>query len=76
MSVTGRFKQNEEAQERDFINRTERELINNLLKKMEKTIDPHDVTYRDTVKAVLAKHDITATDALVDDLLAWKRTSL
>jgi hypothetical protein len=67
--MTDRFKKEESAAERDFINRQERELLKSLLKRVGGA-DAHKAS-DDALATVLAKHKVNVP-GLAEDLKAWK----
>ena len=79
----GPLKDKERAAEKMFFDKEERKTMAKLLKKLQiqeeggdpdidavKVATPKD---SQSLKSVLAKHNVRASDALVQDILAWKR---
>lgn len=65
------FLKKEAAAERDFINKAERDLLKNLLKKVSVAADPNFANTKVDLVAILNKHKVNVTPALVDDLVKW-----
>jgi ribosomal protein S20 len=76
MSTMDNFKKNEQLMERDFINRSERELLQNLIKKIELAADPESKNHKESISSILSKHNVKADEDLIKDLLAWKRSTI
>jgi len=67
------FSKKEHAAERDFINRTERELLKKIVQKYE-NLDPEEAAQiSGKLESLLKKHKITPTPALLADLKKWRQ---
>mmetsp|Transcript_22226 Transcript_22226/g.24701 ORF Transcript_22226/g.24701 Transcript_22226/m.24701 type:complete len:97 (-) Transcript_22226:27-317(-) len=61
------------ARERDYFNREDRKLLQDLLAKMEKANDPECEKQGKALDGIFDKFGLSLTPALKDDLKQWKR---
>lgn len=74
MNVTREFTKDEQAAERDFINKEERSLLENLHNLQRKK---SELDYSAQIKSLsntLVQHKVEPTPALVQDLMKWRLT--
>lgn len=72
MAEEHQFNKNKEtAEERNFITRSEQDLLKNLLKKVKAQTDPTAQQDKEALALILKRHNVTATPNLVDDLIKW-----
>lgn len=71
-TVTERFTKEEQAAERDFINKEERSLLNNLAQLQKKKQDLKTTEDLSSCSNLLIKHNVEPKPDLVADLLQWK----
>jgi hypothetical protein len=75
------FKDKEKVEEKLYIEKHERELMKKLLEKLETkgeldqptTIHDHHIPDRNRVREIFKKHNMNASNKLVDALIRWKR---
>lgn len=70
--MSDRFKKEESAAERDFINKQEREMLKALLKRMGHP--EQQQTSDDALVGLLQRHKVTAAPELIKDLKVWKES--
>ncbi len=70
---TDPFKTKEVAEEKQYINRTERETLKKLLRQVKEQLDKdHIENETKDLKNVLNKYKITVTDELIKDIKDWR----
>lgn len=74
------MQQKEDAHEKEFIARHEREALMSMIRKLESKADPNQTNAKSAAKALIEKHtgkkvDNKTMDAIVNDLLHWRSTS-
>lgn len=71
-STTQQFQKDEQAAERDFINREERELLKSLAALQNKKTQLDHTEHVHSLSKVLVQHKVEPSPALVADLMKWK----
>ncbi len=70
---TDPFKTKEMAEEKQFINRTERETLKKLLRQVKEQLDKdHIENETNDLKTILNKYKITVTSDLIKDIKGWR----
>ena len=70
--TTQQFQKDEQAAERDFINREERELLKSLSALQNKKIELDNTANIQSLSKLLVQHKVEPEPSLVADLMKWK----
>jgi hypothetical protein len=70
--VDSEFRRHEQLIEYDYVNRSEREFLNNLLDKMKAFTAPAGPESMQALTSLLTKHKVPITDEIKQDFVMWK----